>query len=128
MRGDADPETEGGRELEQPFVNAVAPLAEGNLTYPAPFDICTSAALAANIDTGDMAEKLFAVTALRQAGFHLTITAVAPGEPGLPEREIINTRTSSLHTLTVLLEDLLDELHERHQHDGKDPSGGQADH
>lgn len=124
MQG-VDPEAEGERGLEHPFVEAIAPLADGNLTYSSPFDLSASAALADNVDSGSVAEKLFDVTALRRCGYQVTIAEIAPGHPELPRREVLNTQVESLHALTVILEDLLDELHAHH---GKDPYDGQADH
>lgn len=113
----SDTESTADREgLKAQFQAAVAPLADGELTFQPPFDLASAAALADNIDSGRIAEMLFAVTALRDCGFTVHITAHSPAHPELPDRELINTTVPSSRLLIALLDGLLNEL-DAHQHD-----------
>lgn len=105
------------------FARAVSSLSRGELGFPAPFDYPSSAALADNIDTGSIAERLFDVTALRQSAYEVVIRARSPQHPELPAREVINTVVPSEQMLIVLLETLLDELHDRTETEGNTTSG-----
>lgn len=84
-----------------------------------PFDLATSAALAANIDGGSTAQQLFDVTAQRDTGFRVEIHAVAPG---VPDREVIKTTVASTSLLIELLDGFIEEQLARNEEG--DPSGG----
>lgn len=105
------------------FMAVIASLAQGELTFPAPFDLATSAALAANIDTGRIANDLFDVTAQRDTGYRVEVYATAPG---VADREVIATRVPSTALLVSLLDGLLEELCARHNASTEegDTSGG----
>ncbi len=94
-------------------MTVAASVGEGELTLDPPFDLATSAALANNIDRGDLAENLFRITALRECAYEVTITAVAPGDGEPERREIINTSVASTHLLFALLDDVLCEIENR---------------
>ncbi len=107
---------DGSREgLEPDFATAVSSLAEGELTFPPPFDLSSSAALAANIDNGDGAVRLFDVTAQRDCQYDVQIFARMGGGHGeeVRVREVINTQVPSTPQLISLLDDLIEELHAR---------------
>lgn len=106
------------QDLRALFLKIVSGLAEGELTFKPPFDLATSAALAANIDTARIAQALFDVTRLRDTAYRVSIHALAPG---VPDREVINTEVSSTDLLIELLDGLLDELVGDEE---GDPSGG----
>lgn len=108
MRSDAEAEGDSKAILLRRFHQVVAVLADGALMYPPPFDLATSLALAANIDTGDLAEKLHAVTAARDTKYQVTIYQ-CDDEHGM-RREVVDTTVSSSSLLQVLLEAVLDEL------------------
>lgn len=110
MRSDADRAGDDRAELLAKFNRVIACLAAGELTFPPPFDFATSLALAANIDQGELAQQLFAVTAARDTHFSVQITACSPEQPDL-WREVIDTTVSGTRLLAVLLESLLDELY-----------------
>jgi hypothetical protein len=93
-------------DLAARFMAAVASLSEGELTFPSPFNLATSAALAANLDVGAIAERLFEVTALRDTGYRVAIYATAPG---VADREVIDTDVRSTRLLISLLDGLIDE-------------------
>lgn len=82
--------------------------------FPPPFDLATSLALAANIDMGVLAERLFDVTAERDTQFQVAIYACSPEYPDI-RRQIVDTRVASSQLLTALLETVLDELDARAQ-------------
>lgn len=112
-------ESTGSDDLDALFASAVAPLAEGNLTFPSPFDLAASAALAANDDHGRLAVELFKLLALRDVSYRVTVHATAPG---VPDREVVNTTVAGAATLVALLDGLLDEI-TTDPTEG-DPSGG----
>lgn len=115
-------ESTGSDDLDALFTSAVMSLAEGNLTFQPPFDLATSAALAANIDLGDLAQRLFDATAQRDTGYRISIHATAPG---VPDREVVNTNVASTALLVALLDGLLDEYCPDDPHKMKEtPSGG----
>lgn len=93
-------------DLAALFAQAICSLAQGNLMFPPPFDLASSAALAANDDLGEIAEKLYEVTAQRDTGYRVRIHATAPG---VPDREVINCTVTSTPTLIALLDTLIDE-------------------
>lgn len=93
-------------DLAARFARVIAVLARGELTFPAPFDLATSSALASNIDRGDLAERLFEVTASRQTGYRVAIYATAPG---VPDRAVIDTAVPSTQVLIALLDGFLEE-------------------
>lgn len=99
--------------LRDQFMTIVSGLSRGDLTFPAPFDLATSAALAKNIDVGRLAEQLFDVTAARDCGYEVTISALNHDDGDPMRREIINTTVASTGLLVVLLDGLLDELDAR---------------
>lgn len=82
--------------------------------FPPPFDLATSLALAANIDRGDLAERLFEVTAARDTQFEVAIYARCPDNPDM-RRQIVDTTVASTKLLTALLDMVLDELDARAQ-------------
>lgn len=97
-------------DLAARFTQAVASLALGGLTFPAPFDLATSAALASNIDVGSIAERLFEATATRDTGYRVAIYETAPG---VADRAVIETSVPSTPVLIALLDGLLEEQEER---------------
>ena len=96
-------------------METVADLAQGELTFPPPFDLASAVALRDNTDAGDLALKLFAATAARDCGYQVTISALTPEGSEPMRREIINTTVASTALLAALLDGLLDELHDRHE-------------
>ena len=121
MRG-SEPRDSDESDLAALFAAVIASLAQGMLSFPPPFDVATSAALAANLDTGRIAEDLFDVTAQRQTGFRVAIYATAPG---VDDREVIETRVASPALLVSLLDGLIDELCEpENSLTEGDPCGG----
>lgn len=95
----------------------VADLAEGELTFPPPFDLASAVALGKNADRGELAENLFAATASRDCGYRVTISALTPEGDEPLQREIINTTVASTNLLMTLLDGLLDELQARQDAD-----------
>ncbi len=95
----------------------IGSLTEGALTFPPPFDLSSSAALAANTDVGHIAHELFRVTAERDCAYEVLIRAVPHGDEQVGERGVLDTRVSSTRQLIVLLETLLDELDPQQEND-----------
>lgn len=114
MRSDAERAGDDRAALRRRFGQVVADLADGGLTFPPPFDFATSLALAANIDAGELAQQLFAVTAARDTQFTVRIDACSAEQPGL-SRQVIDTTVDSTQLLAVLLEGLLEELYTKAQ-------------
>lgn len=114
MLSDTESTADERHDLLAKFAAAVVSLAEGELTFKPPFDLSSSAALADNIDTGVIAEKLFDVTALRDMAFTVSIHEHSLRHPELPGREVIDTRVDSARLLVALLEGFLDEIYARH--------------
>lgn len=107
-------ESTGRRDgLRGDFASAVSSLADGELVFPPPFDLPSAAALADNLDLGEIAERLFAVTAQRQMTYTVTITGRSPQHPEMPDRVLVDTTVPSENLLIVTLETLLDELYAR---------------
>lgn len=102
--------THSDKDGAEKFHVVVSALSEGALTFPAPFDLSSSAALAANTDEGRIAQELFRVTAERDCAYEVLIRAVPQGEEKVGEREVLATKVTSKRQLIVLLETLLDEL------------------
>jgi hypothetical protein len=88
-------------------------LSDGGLTFPAPFDPATAAALGDNMDSGQLAERLFDVTAQRDCAYSVMIAALTPTSVEPVRRELINTTVNSTQLLFTLLEGLMDELEAR---------------
>lgn len=99
--------------LYDQFMTIVAGLSQGDLIFPAPFDLATSAALAENTDVGIIAERLFAVSAARDCRYEVTIAALNRDGADPMRREILNTTVASTRLLFALLEALMDELDAR---------------
>lgn len=97
------------KALTEEFFAVAADVAQGGLVMPAPFDVASSAALAANVDRGDMADKLFDVTAARESRFMVHIVEVQ----GELTREVINTTCIGQGPLFRLLDDVMDEIEAR---------------
>lgn len=95
--------------LDQEFFSVAAGAADGGLVMPAPFDVASSAALAANVDRGDMADKLFEVTAARNSQFKVHILEIQ----GDDSRELINTTAIGEGPLFALLDAVMDEIEAR---------------
>lgn len=110
MRSDRESRSDDRDGLRARFWAAVSSLAEGELTFPAPFDLSASAALLANDDVGLMAEKVFALAAARDCAYEVVISCTASGM----SRDVVITRTASTGTLIALLEGLLEELYVKH--------------
>lgn len=108
VRSDSD-STDDRRAEELSKIQCL--LSDGELTAPAPFDVATSAALAANLDAGDIAEKLFDITSSRQPTYRVHIEEVS----GEHTREVVNTTADGQRTLFALLDGLMDELEARRQ-------------
>lgn len=96
-------------DLKEKFMKIAAGVAEGGLVMPAPFDIASSAALAANDDKGTTAEGLFEVTAARASRFVVHVVETN----GEDSRELLNTSCVGESLLFALLDDLMDELEAR---------------
>lgn len=101
------------------FDTAVASLADGGLVFPPPFDLSSSAALAANLDIGSIAEELFTTTAARDSQFSVRIGELIGDQPELGQREILDTAVGSTTLLIALLEMLIVELRARQQETGE---------
>lgn len=110
MRSDRESRSDDRDDLLALFAQAISSLSDGELTFPAPFDLSTSAALAANDDTGRLAEEVFKLAAQRDCGYAVEIVSLSGSET----REVINTQTASTGTLIALLEGLLEELYAKH--------------
>lgn len=119
MQSDAE-STGNDRVLSEDFLAAVADLAEGELTFPPPFDLATAAALGENMDKGELALKLFEATASRDTGYRVLIEALTPEGSQPMRREIINTTVPSTMLLFALLDGLLDEIEARRDDDTTD--------
>lgn len=116
MRSDSSSIFDGRSGLSELFA-IVADLAEGELTFPPPFDLSSSVALADNEDYGDLALKMFDASARLTYGYHVAITAVGPVRTGnSPARTILDTTVPSTRLLFALLGGLMDELEARHIH------------
>lgn len=117
--------TDSGKDddLHRLFAQITAALSDGDLTFQPPFDHATSAALAANIDDGDIAQRLFEVTRLRETTYRVMITAVAPG---VQDREVVNTTVPGAGLLIALLDGLIEEFVARHEEPPEEgePHGG----
>lgn len=113
MLGDIESTAHDRDGLLALFAAAVSSLAEGELSFPPPFDLSSSVALADNIDVGVIAQRLFDVTAQRQTGFTVMISAYAVDHPEVPQREVIDTRVPDTRLLIALLEGFLEELYAR---------------
>lgn len=108
-------------------MRTVSAVADGELTFPPPFDLASAAALQENIDLGELALQLFHATASRDTGYEVTIHALAPEGSEPLRREIINTTVASTSLLFALLEGLMDELEARSDEQNnpeRTPSGG----
>lgn len=109
--------THSDRDGVQTFQDVISALAEGALTFPAPFDLPSSAALAANADTGVIAQELFRVTAARDCAYEVLIVAVPQGDEPVGERGVLDTKVTSKRQLINLLETLLEELDPQEESD-----------
>lgn len=101
--------TDSGKDddLQEAFGRVIAKLSDGDLTFQAPFDLASSAALAANMDSGELAAALFRVTQSRETNYRVHIAAVVPD---LEPRDVVNTTVSGEGLLVALLEGLIDEI------------------
>jgi hypothetical protein len=108
-------------DLHTLFARITAALSDGDLTFQPPFDLATSAALAANADAGDIAQRLFDVTRVRDTTYLVQITEIAPG---VSDREVVNTTVSGAGLLIALLDGLIEEQLARQNSEEGDPSGG----
>lgn len=97
------------RDLEEQFLAIAVDVAEGALVMPAPFDVASSAALAANEQTGDAAEGMFTVTAARESRYEVRIVEVQDDVA----REVVDTTCNGQGPLFALLEDVMDQLEAR---------------
>lgn len=113
MPSDAESTSNDRAEVRKRFARTVLSLAEGELTFPAPFDLATSGALASNVDADELALKLAAVTAQRDTSYEVKITAVVPNGDQSLRREVIDTVVCSTELLIALLDGFLDELDAR---------------
>lgn len=95
------------------FHSVVAGCTDGGLTFPPPFDVVASGALADNADSGQTAEELFRYTVQRNTAYTVRIFAETPENPEVGTREVIDTHVSSTRTLIGLLETLTSELRRR---------------
>lgn len=95
--------------LEEQFQRVAAAVADGGLVMPAPFDLASAAALAANSDTGDAAEGMFAVTATRESKYEVRIVEIQDED----RRALVDTTCAGQGPLFQLLEDVMDELEAR---------------
>lgn len=95
--------------LTEQFLSVVAAVADGGLLMPAPFDLASSAALAANSDTGPAAEGMFAVTARRNSRYEVRITEIQDDI----SRDLVNTTCTGRGPLFALLDTVMDEIEAR---------------
>lgn len=102
--------------IQANFARAVAPLAEGELTLPAPFDLVTSWALARNSETGQAALELFARGVDgSDRRFQIRIHELPPDDDcGVAEREIVDCIVTGSRTAAHLLAGVADEIAEEH--------------
>lgn len=107
------------QEWERRFHQVTGSIVRGALVFPPPFDLATSAALAVNDETGDIAERLFEITAQKHSKFRVLITEIADG---VDDQEVINTTVTGQQLLITLLDEFINELAE--QLEKGDPSGG----
>jgi hypothetical protein len=105
MPSDAESKPSDSR-LGQQFLEIAADVAEGGLVFPPPFDVASAAALAANEETGNTAEGMFAVTAARQSRYMVRIVEVQDEV----EREVVDTTCIGQGPLFALLEDVMDQI------------------
>lgn len=100
---------------DEAFIDAVAPLTDGMLGFPAPFDLPSAIALAQNDSSGSIAEGLFhGALPTRRVGFvvHIDLVELTPGvaEADRLRRELVNTVVVDVRTLNALLTGLISEV------------------
>lgn len=89
------------------FERAVGSLGNGSLLLPPPFDVTTSAALAANRSKGEEAVRSFATTrAGMRRSFRMQIHEVVEGSDDIAPREIVSTVQARLADLLEIAEAL----------------------
>lgn len=103
------------QEWEKRFHLVTGAIARGGLTFPPPFDLASAAALAVNDDTGDIAARLFDITAQKLSRYRVTVTELADG---VDEREVINTTVTGQPQLITLLDEFINELLEAQEKGG----------
>lgn len=104
----------GDRQFPESFARAVAPLTQGELTFPPPFDLVTSWALARNAETGETAMELFARDVDGSARrFCIRIHELPPDDrPGVDGREIVDCVVTGERAAAQLLAGLAAEITE----------------
>lgn len=91
------------------FHRVVAPLAGGELLFPRPFDVLTSAALAANTTCGDDAEAEFAeAVAEGRRRFRIRVDEIVPGSAD--GREIVDCEVEGVRITIAVLRSLICDL------------------
>lgn len=104
-------------EFQEHFARAVAALTQGQLSFPAPFDLVTSWALARNDDNGAAALEFFArdVNGFGRR-FQIRIHELPPDDqPGVGEREIVDCIVTGTHVAAQLLAGAAAEIIEGHE-------------
>ncbi len=108
---DAHPDQGDGPALGEDFASVVGSLNGGELMFPAPFDLASSAALGLNSDDGDRALGLFDGTAsTRRLGFRLRVDQVVLDHPDGPGREVIDIVVTDVHQAKALIGMLAQEV------------------
>lgn len=114
VASDTEPASWDRKGLHDQFMTIMADLSRGDLTFPPPFDLAASAALASNTDMGTLALRLFELVAARDCAYEVTVTALSTAGDTPPlRREIINTSVASTSLLFQVLDGLMDELEAR---------------
>lgn len=100
--------TEQPELFEELFHRAVAALAEGELSFPPPFDLAASAALADNEHTGETAAALFEfIQKMTEIRYHVIVEAIVddPVPGGAPmRREIVNCQVPAAIVAGLLID------------------------
>ncbi len=103
------------------FSRTVGVLGDGSLRLPAPFDLQTSAALAAHTVGGPNAEIAYAAARQRtRTRFQVQIVEVVD-ESDVPGREILETTVRDVTELVIVLDGLIQELNESQEGDDHGP-------
>ncbi len=95
----------------------MGPLGNGSLRLPAPFDLQTSAALAAHSTCGPNAEIAYAAVRQRiRTRFAVQIFEVVD-DPEVEDREIVGMAARDIGELVLVLDGLIQELNESQEGD-----------
>lgn len=106
------------RDPQEQFSDAIASLTQGELTFPPPYDLVTSWALARNGNTGEAALESFARDVNSSSRrFRIRIHALPPDDqPQISDREIIDVIVTGPRVAAQLLSGLAVDMTEGHDH------------